>query len=212
MAERRIDRQNPEQYDETVAPQNPPNSVVEPELSQTPAFAVVGTWYYLGPIVLLLVVLGVGLFFWADRNAEPEDAFPAVGTAGEPQREATPGGFDPDRRPDSTRDELEYRGVGEPPQGPMPGLADPTPLTDLNGLGREGRTTAGRRIDVQNVEVAEVKDATHFWIQDGNVKAEVIAPAQSPTLRQGIRVNVSGVVEKDDQGGARIRATRITAK
>ena len=97
---------------ETVAPQNPPNSVVEPDVKDAPksAAGVVGMWYILGPVVLLLVVLGIGLFFWADDgDADPDEA-PAIGTVGESADDTTPGGGDPDSPSGSTNNEVDSRG------------------------------------------------------------------------------------------------------
>lgn len=211
MAERHSDERTMERS-ETVDPHNPPRSVVQPELRRSAAFAVVGTWYYLGPIVLILVVIGIALFYWANPDGDPEDVSPAVGTIGE-SGGPTPGGFNPDRRPEDTRSELEFRGAGEPPQGPMPGLSDATPLTSLRAIAdADAQAVVGRRIDVQDVVVVDARNASAFWIQDGGAKAAVMAPPRSPVVLAGTRVDVSGVVEPDGQGGVRIRATRVTSR
>ena len=83
---------------ETVAPQNPPNSVEPVDLKDVPksAAGVAGMWYVLGPIVLLLVVLGIGLYFWADDDGANPDEAP-IGTIGTDANEKTPGGGDPGR-------------------------------------------------------------------------------------------------------------------
>ena len=102
-------------YNETNEPQNPPNAVVKPQ-ARTAALVT-----FLGGIILFFVLFSAALLFWtitnrrADELREPS----AVGTSGS---ETTPGGFDPTPEHGSTSRELEHRGVGEPTQGPMPGL------------------------------------------------------------------------------------------
>jgi hypothetical protein len=51
-----------------------------------------------------------------------------------------------------------------------------------------------------------------FWVEDGNAKVAVAAAEGGPAVTPGSRVDVSGVVEPDGQGGARIRATRIVPR
>jgi hypothetical protein len=211
MAERRNDWNDPQRRDETTDPRNPPNSVVEPELRKTPAFEVVGMWYYLGPLVLIAVVVGFALFFWRN-DPEPDDLTPAVGTVGE-GRDETPGGGDPATRPGSVREESELRGAGEPPQDNVPGLSASEPVTSLDAVaGGDARTMSGRRIDLQDVSVVDARDRGTIWIQDGGAKVAVAPPPGSPSLRAGARVNVSGVLEPGTDGTMRIRATRITVK
>lgn len=67
-------------------------------------------WYVLGPIVLLLVVLGIGLYFWADEGEADPDEAPAIGTIGETADEQTLGGGDPDAPSGDTENEVESRG------------------------------------------------------------------------------------------------------
>lgn len=188
MAEPPSDRQTPE-YEETTDPRNPPNILVRPDV-RTAAF-----WIYLGPIVAIVVVLGVALLYWSQAGPAPnEDVTRTIGTVGD---EPTPGGFDPDRRPDDTRDELEYRGFA--------------PLTTLGGL-VEPRTAIGKEVDLKNVRVDEPRDATSFVIEDANVEMVVVAPSQAPAVRHEMRVDVKGVIESDGKGGARIRATSVTPR
>ena len=101
-------------YDETVAPENPPSAVVRPAARS----AVLVT--FLGGIVLLFLIVGAALLFWtltdragstADERGEPA----AVGTTGD---DAEPGGFDPAPQHGDTESELEFRGVNEEPQRP----------------------------------------------------------------------------------------------
>ena len=62
---------------------------------QKSAAGVAGMWYVLGPLILFLVVLGIGLFYWADDGDVDPDEAPAIGTIGETGDEKTPGGGDP---------------------------------------------------------------------------------------------------------------------
>lgn len=96
-------------YEETIAPQNPPNSMVRPQARTrwwASSFGVVTAIFIVVVIAFVVVMLrnaaddGAGLF--PDSEVE--------GTSGD-----SPGGFDPAPRPDNTRDELEFRGAGEEP-------------------------------------------------------------------------------------------------
>ena len=100
-------------YDETVAPQNPPNSVVRPAVRRTALVTFLG-----GIIVMFMIVAAAFVYFTArdvpGGGMRPTDPT-AVGTSGERMpREGTPGGFDTDPSFGSTRDELEYRGNTAP--------------------------------------------------------------------------------------------------
>lgn len=96
------DRQNEQrdtQRDETVSSQNPPNAVLQPEV-RTATF-----WLYLGPLIAIFVIVGIALLYWTTRDGQPnEPVEPATGTSGE-----SPGGFNPDPRPDSPQEEREFR-------------------------------------------------------------------------------------------------------
>jgi hypothetical protein len=101
-----------ENRDETSAPQNPPQSVEPVELKDVPksAAGVAGMWYVLGPVILLLVVLGIGLYFWTnDPEVDPQEA-PAIGTVGEERPGAESGGRTADPSHGNTADETEFRG------------------------------------------------------------------------------------------------------
>ena len=90
------------EYEETVDPKNPPNSVLQPEVRKA-AF-----WAYLGPLIIIAVVLGIALLYWSTRDNAPDGRTePAIGTSGENPGQ---GGVNPDRTPDSPRDERDYRG------------------------------------------------------------------------------------------------------
>jgi hypothetical protein len=97
-------------YDETVAPQNPPNSVLRPAVRR----ATLAT--YLGGLILVFAIAAGALVYFTviDKRDDAGRADPtAVGTSGERMpREGTPGGFDPAPSFGNTADELEYRGGG----------------------------------------------------------------------------------------------------
>lgn len=98
MAEQYRDR-SPEHYEETVAPQNPPNSVLRPEVRR-------GAWWlYVFPIIVVCIVAGIALLYWVSRDSAPEERIQPVGTAGERQE-----GGNPNRQPATTADEIKFRG------------------------------------------------------------------------------------------------------
>lgn len=181
------------------APQNPPNSVVNPRVRRA-AF-----WTYLGPLLILFLVVGVALVYWTGRTPEgdgDDEPIPeARGTTGEqPQSRETPGGHNPDRRPDNAREEEKFRGV-----------ATDDPITELGAaLEPSPGEVAGRRITVRDVDVIDSHGALNFWVQDGNAKVAVVAPEGSPAVANGQSVDVSGIVEPDGHGSVRIRASRVT--
>lgn len=106
MDEPRIRRDTPEQYDETTDPRNPPNSVLSPNVRSAT------TWSVFLPLVVLTIVAGLLWVFWLGQPPHRRDAkdigpgTSAVGTSGK----KTPGGFNPDPKPDNTQDEIEFRG------------------------------------------------------------------------------------------------------
>ncbi len=180
------------------APQNPPRSVANQAVRRTALRT------YLGPIVALFVIVGLALLYWdtrppaSDREANQvaRDDANVAGTAGErnPDKDS-PGGFDPQPTPDSTRDEIERRGghvVSE-----LGALLDDKASAD-----------AGRRVEITGVDVERVESATTFWVKDGNARVQVIAPAAGPTVRQGQQVDITGVAERSGDT-LRIRASRV---
>jgi hypothetical protein len=91
----------PEQYEETVTPANPPLATAGP------ATVVAGMWYYLAPVVLIVAVVLLAIFYWGDRDdIRDQETAPTTGITGD----STPGGGSADPRPDDTRDENELRG------------------------------------------------------------------------------------------------------
>jgi hypothetical protein len=201
MSEQPLDRDERD-YEETVAPSNPPNAVLRPAVRRT------AVWTYLGLLVLFFLVVGGALTYFAvtgrglspdgDERTDPS----AVGTSGDRIRANTAGGHDPTPQADSTRSELEFRGAGEPSRGPLPGL---------RGLRNESPDRIqGRRIELDNV-VVERTDGTMFWVRDGDDRGAVMTAGGTPTVRAGQHVDVSGTIERDGND-VRIRATRIDVR
>ena len=215
MAEPLNDRHTPERYEETTDPKNPPNSVINPAVRRTAVRS------YLGPLVVFFLVVAIGLLYWANRGPLATDSQDEqqIGTSGDSadgadvigergNRDDTPGGRNPAPRPDSTADELRTRGVDQP-SVELPGTNPSAMLTGLTLLEGEPKDLAGRRIDLRNVEVFNARGASQFWVQEGNNKVEVTAPRNGPAVKDGAKVDVSGVVEEDGRGGVRIRAERV---
>jgi hypothetical protein len=216
MAEPLNDERTPERYEETQDPRNPPASVANDAVRGLALKA------YLGPLVALFIVVGLGLIYWANRSPVRDDADATVGTTGQ-QAERTvdavgergnadsPGGTNPTPRPDSTRDELESRGVGSP-AADLPGFTAENTTTDLRQLvDGDAKVMIGRRVDITEARVVDVNGPTTFSIEKGDARAAVSAPPGGPAVRDGQTVTVSGVVEPNGQGGVRIRATRVVA-
>jgi uncharacterized protein YdeI (BOF family) len=193
------------QYEETTAPQNPPNSMVNPT-------ARTG-WLASSFGVLALVFLIVGaVFAWVFVQRElgsggrtPDSQ--TIGTSGAQNvREDTPGGFDPAPDPDSTRDELEFRGIPDKADGATAG-PDGNEVTDANAV---KNAAPGSRVRLMNVAVDRA-DGDTFWIRAADATLMVIAPGGTPTVRGGQQVNVTGTIEAAGNT-KRIRASRIDVK
>ena len=175
-------------------PMNPPNSVVRPAVRRAAVFT------YVGALVAMFAIVGATLLFWAGRDDGfgsdtygPGHEPSALGTSGERMpREGAPGGFDPNPDHNSTAGDIEFRGGGEPSQGPMPGLSD------------------ANRVTLRDVQVERAEGDT-FWVRDGGESVAVVTVGGTPTVRVGQRVDLSGTYEQTD-GGRRIRATRIDVK
>lgn len=111
---------NDAQYEETQAPQNPPNAIIRPRARTGWLLSSLGT-------VVAIFVLVAAVFLWVvvrhelgkDARISPDPR--AVGTSGPELQEQTPGGFDPAPTQNRTSDELKYRGAIAPgktqPQG-----------------------------------------------------------------------------------------------
>ena len=65
-------------------------------------------WAYLGPYIVILVVIGIALLYWATRDTRPEERAEAtMGTSGK----VSPGGLGLDPKPDHTQEEREFGGT-----------------------------------------------------------------------------------------------------
>jgi hypothetical protein len=201
------------QYDETVDPKNPPNSVLQPA-ARTAALAS-----YLGGIVVLFVIVGLALVYWSasgrriaqdpgERVADAARDNAEVGTAGERDPNlSSPGGGSADPRPGDTRDELEFRGADDrEAQRELNARASATKLSAV--LDVSPAAAVGMPVDIRGITVANV-DSGSFWIHDGNDKIEVVPPSATAGVRAGQKIDVVGKVESDGRSGVRIRATRI---
>jgi hypothetical protein len=191
MAEHQPDRQ-PEANLYGVDPRNPPTSV--PRRARR-----VGLAAYVGPWLVLGVVVAIALIYWANRDPVPADEqtpSEAVATSGDREagRDDTPPKFD------STADELKYRG------GDSSSIAKPGAITRIRQA--LSATESGQAVNLSAVEVAEVSAANRFWIHEGNDRIEVVASDGVPALRAGDRVHVTGLVEKNG-ATSRIRADRV---
>lgn len=195
----------PYDKDETTAPENPPNAVLNPRVRRA------AVWTYLGPLVAFFVVVGIALFYVAtrppDRVTNEERAWNVTGTTGE----TAPGGHSPDIVPATPEKEIEERGViRDINETPAPGVKPQSMLTHLGDVTRaKADEVIGRRVDLQNVAVIDVTSATSFAVQDGNAKVAVVTPEQSPAPRNGQRINLAGTIERDASGGIRIRASQM---
>jgi hypothetical protein len=215
MAEPLNDGRTPERYEETTDPRNPPNSVANEAVRSMALRA------YLGPLIALFVVVGLALIYWANRAPVRDGALgDTIGTTGERSLDVagergndvdSPGGTDPSPRPDSTRDELESRGVGSP-AADLPGFTAENTMTDIRQLlGEDAKAMMGRRVDIADARVTDASSSTMFWIEKSDARAAVSAPPGGPAVRNGQTVTVSGIVEPNGQGGIRIRATRVVS-
>lgn len=97
-------RDRAEEYEETVDPENPPQSTI-------PAAPVVaGMWYVLAPVGIFLLIIVLVFFYWRNRDRIADDQVePTTGI-----EETTPGGINPDPKPKSPDEEREYRGGQKP--------------------------------------------------------------------------------------------------
>jgi len=108
-------------YEETTAPQNPPNSMLKPRARTGWLASSLGT-------LLIIFVLVAAAFGWvfvrhelgkdAGDSLDPQ----AIGTSGQRLHEETPGGFNPTPDRNNTRDELKFRGAQAPEKEPGTGL------------------------------------------------------------------------------------------
>jgi hypothetical protein len=207
-------RDGDRQYDETVDPKNPPNSVLQPA-ARTAALTS-----YLGGIIVLFVIVGMALVYWnvsgrriaqdpGDRVADEARDHAEIGTAGERDPNlSSPGGGSADPRAGDTSDELEFRGADDDARD-LNARASATKLSAV--LDVSPAAAIGMPVDLRGTSVANV-DGGSFWIHDGNDKIEVVPPAGAAAVRAGQSVDVVGKVEADGRAGVRILASRINLR
>jgi hypothetical protein len=176
------------------SPKNPPEAVLNPTVRRA------AVWTFLPPLIIFFAGAAILLFYF--RGAPPAEEREAAtipraeGTTGEAApRAETPGGHNPDRVPSSTRDEINQRAGRS--------------LDELGAVFAEGgRTSIGKRVELQELDVERVDSPTLFWVRDGNIRAAVVLPAGHAPLKAGQKVNIAGTVER---GGdtLQIRASRV---
>ena len=121
MAEKRTRSSKDEDYDETTAPQNPPNSMLKERARRGWLASSLGT-------LLIFFIVVAAAFGWVcvrhelgkDTGDAPDPQ--AIGTSGQKLHEETPGGFNPTPDRSNTRDELKFRGAQAPQKEPGTGL------------------------------------------------------------------------------------------
>ena len=102
------------QYEETTAPQNPPNSMVRPRARTGWLASSLGT-------LLVVFFICAAVFAWVfvrrelGKDAHIAPGPQAIGTSGN-LHEESPGGFNPAPDRDNTRDEFKFRGAEAPRQ------------------------------------------------------------------------------------------------
>jgi len=196
MREERDGWRGPDPSKDPNSPKNPPQSLLRREVRR---FAVMS---YLGPVVVLFIVIGIALIYWGNRNAAPPDdirELDSTGTTGlQPQ-----GGGGARPKFDSTEDELKYKGSSLAVDAAQPRRA--ATLTEIDRVA--AAKAAGQPVSLPLVEVSAVEGGS-FWIHDGNNRVVVIAPDRVQ-VKNGQHVSVDGITEVDSSGTVRVRATRV---
>jgi hypothetical protein len=105
-----------EQYDETLNPHNPPAST-----GDAPAI-VVGLWYYLAPLTLLLLTLGFAMWYWGTPSTVQPDPIVLRDA-----HQTSPGGHDPVPTFRTTYEEVWFRGGDDLRPPPLPEPPNPQP-------------------------------------------------------------------------------------
>jgi hypothetical protein len=177
-------------------PRYPPQSVLQPAARRSAVIT------YVGGLVVLAAIVGVAMMYWIGRDKGRVDpATPqAVGTVGTAPGGLgrTDGGFDPQKRPDTAREELELRGAG-------------TLLTRIDDVfAGSPASVAGRQVEFREVEV-ESGGNRSFWVRDGSARIAVVTDGDT-RVTPGSRVDVKGVAEPDGSGGVRVRAQRVSVR
>jgi len=177
-------------------PSYPPQSVLQPAARRSAVIT------YVGGLFVLAAIVGVAMMYWIGRDkGRVEPGTPqAVGTVGTAPGGLgrTDGGSDPQKRPDTPREELELRGAG-------------TLLTRIDAVfAGSPASVAGRQVDFRDVEV-ESGDSRTFWVRDGSARIAVVAEGDA-RVTPGSRVDVNGVAESDGSGSVRVRAQRVSVR
>jgi hypothetical protein len=200
------DIRTPETED-TYNPQNPPNSLLRRDTRQRALMS------YLGPVILLFVVAGIALIYWANRGPAAPDRDDreqdAVGTVGGGSKE---GGFNPAPEFGTTRDELKFRGENtsgateHEAGGRQAASSAGGTLTSVASVANSH--DAGARVEIHAAQVASINGNT-VWIRDGDTRIAVVTADGAANVKPGGLVNVWGETEVDAGEGARVRASRI---
>ena len=192
MAEQRSDEDTPRRYEETMEPQNPPNSVLTKDARRAAVLS------YFVPVVLLFVVVGIALVYWSNQpeHSQTQDRGRSeIGTVGR-----TDGGSPPEPRVDNARDEIQYRG------------GDLAPITRVDQLKAvDARVMNGRRVTIEETEIDSVS-GNILWVRDGDDTFAVIAPDDASLVRPGTKVSITGHLVPDTNGAPQIRADRVQTK
>jgi len=191
MAEQRTD-DTPRRYDETTNPKNPPEAVLHKGARRA------AVWSYFVPVVVLFAAIGMALLYWSSRTpySETNSTDPAeVATVGRAD-----GGFNPKPRPDSARDEIEFRG------------GDLAPITSIGALRDvSAASMRGRRIALDEVTVDRVSGNV-LWVRDGERTYAILTPSSGSSATAGATISLRGRLEPDEQGAPRIVADQLQTK
>lgn len=159
---------------------------------------------YLGPVVVLFVIVGIALIYWGNREpiaqTDPSAVDGGIGTTG-----STDGGRPADPAFGGTREEVNFRGGtnNATPESITAGAGDILATVKAASAG-----SAGQRVSLRNVEVTEV-NADRLWVHDGNNRVAVTIPANASTIAVNNRIDVDGTTESAPNGDVQVRATRI---
>jgi hypothetical protein len=192
-----------EKYDEdrsrVTAPENPPDSLLRPAARRAALLS------YLGPVVILFVVVGIALVYWLNRGPvrtiTPLDRS-VIGTAGL----KTDGGGDPRPSFSGTANEIRNRAGDETSLGSRPD--DRAALTTVDTIRNSG--TGARRVALSAVQVDSV-DGNTIWVREGESRVAIVLPQGTAAPRRGDRVDVSGMTDTQD-GSIRVVADAVHIK
>ena len=193
MAEHDLRSNHDPHYEDTEAPQNPPNSLLRENVRRewlASSFGIVVMIFLAIAAALVWVIVERRLGGGPLHTSDPQET---VGTTGERYLDPSPGGFNPVPRPRSTEDELKFRGG-----------------SGIRSLGDMKYAAEGSRVSLDDV-IVDRADGGACVIRQGDTTALVVTAGGMPTVRSGQRVNVNGVIEGIGPG-MRIRASRIDVR